>query len=235
MLFEESERDSLIGKIEELYFNKNFGSVSKADFELVLFSAYIEHLISSETDFDDYTLSKALGISQSRVRSLKERKELKYPYKDFDWRTAFAKSLEHAKYDENDHYVKVIIQDVNVMNEVRHYIEEKGWYDECSLNKKLLKISLGCLVDICDEDGGVPLELTADTKNKLKKLAKDEVEIEDLVQGYSKSELKTFLMSASEEVIFAVIDEIPFGGMARKVFMALKRAMSERQIIKERK
>ena len=61
----------------------------------------------------------------------------------------FASLVRNAKYDEADHYVKIIIEDVNVMNEVRHFIEEKGWYDECSLNKKLLRIPLNCFAEIC--------------------------------------------------------------------------------------
>ena len=113
---------------------------------------YIEHCIRNNIPYDDYTLSKQLGITQSRIRSLKERKELKYPHEGFEWKTVFAESIKNAKYDENDHYIKVIIQDINVMSEIRHYIEEKGWYDECSLNKKLLRIPFDCFLEICSED-----------------------------------------------------------------------------------
>ena len=34
------------------------------------------------------------------------------------------KSLETAKYNEKNHYIKVMIQDVNVMNELKNYIED---------------------------------------------------------------------------------------------------------------
>ena len=31
---------------------------------------------------------------------------LKYPYKEFNWKTAFVSDVKNAKYDENDHYVE---------------------------------------------------------------------------------------------------------------------------------
>ena len=131
-----------------MYFRKNFGSTSKADLEVLLFSVYIEHCIREKECFDDYTLSKELGITQARVRTLKERKELKYPHEDFNWQESFAEEIKNAKYDEHDRYIRLIVQDVNVMNEVRHYIEMRGWFDECSLNKKLLKIPLDCFAEV---------------------------------------------------------------------------------------
>lgn len=89
-----------------------------------MFSEYIEHCINNNVHYDDYNLSKELGITQARIRALKERKELKYPHIGFNWKESFAQEIKNAKYDENDHYIKVIIQDVNVIKEVRHYIEE---------------------------------------------------------------------------------------------------------------
>lgn len=80
-------------------------------------------------------------------------------------------SLTLAKYDEHDHYVKFIIQDINVMNEARHLIEEKGWYDECSLNKKLLRIPLDCFTEICLEDEAISELFSAEAKKKISKIA----------------------------------------------------------------
>ena len=142
MNFSPEEKIAFFDKIASQFYNRNFGSMSKVDYETLLFSEYLDHRLKNNLPSDDYTLSKELGITQSRIRSLKERKELKYHYDGIEWQTVFAESVKNAKYDEKDHLVKFIIQDVNVMNEVRHYIEEKGWYDECSLNKKLLQIPL---------------------------------------------------------------------------------------------
>ena len=225
MDFTNEEKIALFDKIAELYFNKNFGSTSKADFETLLFSEYIEHHLRYNHKIDDYTLSKKLGITQSRVRSLKERKELKYPYKDFNWKTAFASAVENAKYDEHDHYVKFIIQDVNVMNETRHFIEEKGWYDECSLNKKLLRIPLNCFTEICLEEESIAVLFSAEAKKEVKKISSSDNAILQFLNDFSKDGLKAFLMSAGKEAMLSVLECLPFGGIAKVAFNFLEQAI----------
>ena len=226
MDFNENEKTAVFDKIAELYFCKNFGSTSKADFELLLFSEYIEHCLRNKLPFDDYTISKDLGITQSRVRSLKERKELKYPHEGFVWREAFASAVENAKYDENDHYVKFIIQDINVMNEARHYIEEKGWYDECSLNSKLLRIPLDCFTEICLEEEELSKLFSEETKKEIKKLANSDHAVTAFLSDFSKDGLKAFLMSAGKAALLDVMPCLPFSGIAKVAFDFLGKAIS---------
>ena len=45
MTFSNEEKIALFDKISALYYNKNFGSTSKSDFETLLFSEYIEHCL----------------------------------------------------------------------------------------------------------------------------------------------------------------------------------------------
>lgn len=190
MGFSDEEKVALFDKIEKNYFKQNFGAMSKADLEILLFSEYIEHRIREKLPYDDYSLSKELGITQSRVRSLKERKELKYPYKDFDWKNAFAESVRYARYDADDHYIKMIIQDINVMNEVRNHIEKAGWYDECSLNRKLLRIPLDCFTEICCAGGNFDDVFTEDTKKAVKKLSKVEDKgVQEFLNDFTKDGL----------------------------------------------
>lgn len=226
MEFTNEEKIVLFDKIAALYFNKNFGSTSKTDFETLIFSEYLEHCLRSGDPYDDYTISKELGITQSRVRSLKERKELKYPYREFAWRTAFAAAVEKAKYDEYDHYVKFIIEDINVMNEARHFIEEKGWYDECSLNKKLLRIPLDCFTEICLEDEELSDIFSMESKKKIQKIADSDSAIKAFLNDFSKEGLKSFLMNAGKETLISVISCLPFGGIAKEAFGFLERVIS---------
>ena len=225
MNFSNEEKQSCFDKISELFFCKNFGSTSKSDLEVLLFSEYIEHCISSGEPYDDYILSKQLGITQSRIRTLKERKELKYPHKDFDWKTSFAGSLKNAKYDETDHYVRILIQDVNVLNEARHFIEEKGWYDECSLNKKLLRLPLDCFTEICIDDESLAAVFSLEAKKNIKAIAKSNNDIRSLLNDFTKDGLKNFLMSASKQAILSVIPLLPFGGFTKIAFDFLAKAI----------
>ena len=215
------EKIALFDKIQERYFNKKFGMLTKSDIETLLFSEYIEHYINSGLPFDDYTLSKELGITQTRIRSLKERKELVFPHENFRWETAFAQAVVTAKYDEHDHYVKMIIQDINVMNEVRHYIETKGWYDECSLNRKLLRIPLDCFVEICSFETNFENAFTDEAKKNIGEIAKKESVAIDFLKDFSKQGLQAFLMSASKELILTILPLLPFGGTAKVAFELL--------------
>lgn len=220
MEFRDEEKIKLFNEIENLYYKQNFGSTSKADFELLLFSEYIECCISHGEPFDDYSLSKALGITQSRIRSLKERKELKYPHNNDAgwWKKPFAEAVKNAKFNEKEHAVKFIVQDINVMNEVRHYIEEKGWYDECSLNKKLLVLPLDCFTDICIEQDDLTGELTKEAKTAIRKIAKNHEEVKDFAKDFSKEGLKKLLMVASKDVIGLVLQALPMGAVTKTVF-----------------
>lgn len=216
--FSIEEKCHLFDEISKLYFAQNFGSTSKADFETLIFSELIEHQLNSNDAIDDYTLSKLLGITQSRIRTLKERKELKYPHKGFEWKAAFADEIRNAKYDSSDHYIKVIVQDINVMNEVRHYIESHGWYDECSLNKKLLRIPLDCFADVFLENTELEKVFSDDVKKKLKSIQRKNSGCAEYLKDFTKDGLKDFLMIASKEVICDAIKLLPFGGVAKIAF-----------------
>ena len=229
MQFTDEEQFRLFNKLNDLYFKKNFGSMSKTDFETLLFSEYVECCIDHGEPFDDYSLSKELGLTQSRIRSLKERKELKYPRNnDPDWwKAPFAQAVKNANYDEKDHYVKFIIQDINVMNETRHFIEESGWYDECSLNKKLLSVPLDCFTEICLDENSIGNLFNGEEKKAIRKIAKDHSDIKDFVDDFTKDGLKKCLMSASKETICLVLQTLPFGGVAEVAFRHLFNVISK--------
>ena len=104
-LFSEEEKAKAFDQIAKAYYFKNFGTMQKSDLDVLMFSIYIEQILSkTESEYDsysDYTLSKELGITQARVNILKQKKELKYPKKGFDWRESFKKFVDKATYDNN--------------------------------------------------------------------------------------------------------------------------------------
>ena len=230
MGFSPEETIATFDKIEQNFFTQNFGSMSKTDFETLLFSEYIEHCIRNRLPFDDYALSKQLGITQSRIRTLKERKELKYPHEGFDWKEAFAESVNNAKYDSHDHRIKMIVQDINVMNEVRNFIETKGWYDECSLNRKLLSIPLDCFLEICSADDTFDGVFSDEAKREIEKISSESEGssiVTTFLKNFSKDGLKSFLKSASKELISAVLKKLPFGGIAKTAVDFLVKAIEK--------
>ncbi len=221
--FDDSFKLRVFDKISAEFYDRNFGSFSKADLETLLFSEYIEYLIEKKESFDDYTISQQLGITQSRVRALKERKELKYPIGEDYWENSFAKSIEKAQYDEDKKRIIIPISDVNVMIEVRHCIEEKGLYDEYQLNRKLLTINMGCFLELCVKLSERDV-FSDEAKKRIREIEKNrdlEDDISDFLNDFSVNGLKRFVTNASPKVVCEVIGKLKYGGIAEAFAKAL--------------
>ena len=130
-------------KIAEKYYECNFGSVSKSDLDILMFSIYIEQILKRSEDdistYSDYTLAKQLGITQSKVSNLKVKKQLKYPYEPFEWKKSFARVCKNARLESDK--IKINLRDKNLYYELKNQIEEWGSYIEGSLTPNLLIIT----------------------------------------------------------------------------------------------
>lgn len=86
-LFSLEDKAKAFDMLAQNYYFGNFGTMQKSDFDLLMFSIYLERILEKSEDeietFSDYELSKLLGITQSRVSTLKVKKQLRYPYKKF--------------------------------------------------------------------------------------------------------------------------------------------------------
>ncbi|MCR5701133.1 MAG: hypothetical protein K6G76_03190 [Lachnospiraceae bacterium] len=234
--FSEDEKKRLFDDIMDMYFHRNFGTISKTDFETYIFSYYIEHLLDNDLPYDDYTLGKDLGITQSKVRSLKERKELRYPRKEYNWKKSFLEYAQNAKYDEVKHLVKFIIPDVNVIKDARNFFEINNQYDEYQLNPKLFQ----CRADAFLEIGRMLAEeehVTFDNsinKNQLKKILDDpDISEQDkkLASEFFKEAsldgLKEILINCSKEVILMVLESLfPQAGHLKTILNIIQNALN---------
>lgn len=217
------EKIELFDKIADRYYNRNFGTMLKADMDTLIFSAYIEHCLKNELPFDDYTLSIQLGITENRVRNLKERKQLQYPYEQYEWKSAFVKLIPNAKYNENKKMVQLSIGDVNLLKDVRHFIYENGWYDEFQLNPKLLQCRLDFFIDLCSRLEET-ISISEESKSALKKLEANEVTqsaIKKIISGSFEDGVKELVADASKDIIVKVLKLLPFGGLASKAVQGL--------------
>ena len=147
-LFKNSDKMKAFDELAELFYDRNFGTATKADVELLMFSIYMEALIAKNSDDEkvlnydecsDYEMAKTLGITQARVRTLKEKKQQRYPVK-FDWRKSIVKPLENATYNEKTGYIQMYIPDRNLYLEIQNYIEQQGGFVDIKLNSKLLSV-----------------------------------------------------------------------------------------------
>lgn len=148
-LFTEEDKIKAFDKIAEHYYFANFGSMSKSDFETLMFSIYIEQILkNNDNDFirySDYKLSKELGITQSRISNLKIKKQLQYPH-EFDWKKSFTSVCKNMLYENGK--IKVQIPDVNLFYEIKNAVEVNGGYIEMTFTRNLLQIPIEYFLDL---------------------------------------------------------------------------------------
>lgn len=212
-------------KIAEKFYYGNFGSTSKTDVETLMFSLYIEQILEKEKDnmvaYSDYSLSKALGITQSKISNLKVRKELQYPYEKFDWKKSFERISENFVYEDGK--IKIYIPDKNLYLELKNAIETSGGYVEVQLTNNLLQVRLPYFIDLL-----VAISDDQDRKKVRKALSKrlGECNNEELLRFSSFGKA---LKDQTPNMLIELIGEcIPmFGGVAKviakNVYETLKR------------
>ena len=175
-LFSEEDKARAFDKIANQFYAGNFGTMAKSDMETLMFSIYIEQILSkSEDDFhtySDFRLAKELGIAQSRVSSLKVKKQLQYPH-EFRWRDSFARVSENARYENGK--IKIQIPDINLYYEIKNAVEEAGGYIDVTLTPKLLQISPEYFLDllVAVSETQQREQLRKELRNKIREKNKD--------------------------------------------------------------
>lgn len=180
--FSEEEKVKFFDEIASHFYKANFGQMSKADIELMMFRFYIEKVISVYQNEDgtidyrkcsDYKISRELGITQQRVRNLKVKKELVYPTQ-YDWKASLALLTKNARYDRISKKIVLNIPDPNLFIEIQNFIEEQGAYVEKQLNNKILQIRVEYYIELI-----ISLEQGESYKAIIKRL-KEQCEDDDI-------------------------------------------------------
>ena len=129
------EKDKLFDRVKQAeLFSKRFGSFSKADYEVLMFTVYLDSLKEPAHDYD---ISLDLGITETKVRSLRVKSQLLYP-REIHWVNELALSLEHGVYDSGT--ITITIEDPSVWNRIRHEVESQYGMIGLSLNSKQLML-----------------------------------------------------------------------------------------------
>ena len=226
-MFDEDAKIKAFDKIAEKFYYGNFGSTSKADVETLMFSLYIEQILKKEQDnmvaYSDYSLSKELGITQSKVSNLKVRKELQYPYEDFKWEKSFERVSKNFAYEDGK--IKMHIPDKNLYLELKNAIETSGGYVEVQLTNNLLQVKLPYFIDLL-----IAISGDEDRENIRKALLKRLKEINNDEELQQYTSFGKALKAQTPNMLIDIIGEfIPvFGGAAKvvanNVYVALNKS-----------
>lgn len=143
-----ADKEKAFDRIAEMFYDKNFSSATKAEIELLMFSIYMDATVESckKTDntidynaCSDFEMGKELGIPQEKVRSLKIKKQARYPI-EFDWRKSLLTIEDSIRYDKEKNKIIIPTRDPNLYNEIRNYIEEHGGYIEIQRSGNFIQI-----------------------------------------------------------------------------------------------
>ena len=210
-----------LAKIKEQCLNRNFGTLSKSEFDLLVFHYYLldKQAQVGSAYVTDYEIGRKLGLTIQRVRSLREREALKWPPKEEGrWKERFLDCLKFAHCDEKSGAVKIPVPDVNLIKEIRNYLEIAGLFDDYQLNPKVFQCNLDALVAIC-------LDLKSDSDDNLCRKILDE--LRDSKDGNvaravkaREQPIRSLIKQAAITGAQETIASIPYIGRASKEIVA---------------
>ena len=127
------KEEALYSRIKESQlFTNRFGSFSKADYEVLMFTVYLDSL---DKPARDYEISRDLGITEQRVRNLRIKSQLVFP-QEINWIQQMENALQSGTYD--DGMVTITLEDPSVRNRIRYEVESKAGTVNLSLSSKQL-------------------------------------------------------------------------------------------------
>ena len=179
--------------------------MSKSDFELLMFTIYLERMICSNPSdmnaYSDYKLSKQLAVTQSRISSMKVRSGLKYPSNIIDWKEVFQRCARNAKREGS--FILIYIPDRNVYLEVKNAIEMNGGFSETTLTQNLLKVEIENYVDLMLQIRNTDdrEEIIEEIKSELKKQDAD-------LELFNKKTISEVMKEMGEKLSDGLIDEM---------------------------
>lgn len=227
-LFDGYDKAAAFDEIAKLFFNRNFGTATKAEIELLMFHFYMDALIKKHkandgvldyTASSDYNMGKQLGLPQSTVRTLKVKKQARYP-EGFDWMNSLASIQENIRQDGKK--IIIPIRDINLLIEVKNYILEHGGYIEFESTSEFLKIRIEFFLMLMYET----LEIEDRKKfiKGMKKHLRDNDSKENAFEYMDKKRLLTDIISVTSDslsIISTIVDMLNPQNALVKLFLKL--------------
>lgn len=135
-------------QIAQLFYKGNFGAATKSEIELLMFSILMDEMIDHNQDSSgvldykacsDYKMAEMLGIPESRIKTLKIRKQARYP-KEFDWKKSFESLKDLIVYDIDKKRIIIPVSDPNLYLAIKNVIEENDGYIEIQRGSNILQM-----------------------------------------------------------------------------------------------
>ena len=215
--------------ILEEYFKQGFGSMTKGDIDLLFFSAINKY--SSLKDKSDYSLSKILKITQTRIRNLKVKEGLKYsPIGIEEVEKIFLEKAKFARIEDDNKKISIPIYDPNVYIELENIIESNNGYVEAQLNPKIFTIRIDQFINLLisfetQKENSNVKKIQSEYLKRLKEKIKEEEKFYSKIDTSSimsfKDLQKQILEKGVDFGLELLLSSIPGGTFAKKLVETL--------------
>lgn len=178
------KNEGLFLEVASLYYDKNFGTISKSETDLFMFKIlYRKMQDKTGKKPSEFELAKMLGISKQKIRNMIEKMELKYPIAvNTTWQNEVAKLFGTNAFQcgGSDEEFLLFIDDVVLRYEIENFLASNYLPTEYTLNSHVItlrKPAVLALVYECCQPGERNdfLKVLAKDTNKTTESIKDEI------------------------------------------------------------
>ena len=165
----------------ERYLEKGFGSMTKNDFEVFIFS---ELILGEYANSNNYQISCKLKIPESKVKRLRYEANLRYA-QDIEIRSrkAFLHAIKQVKLrkDKDNEKVVFIIEDITTRKYLEHRLKENGTFADFSFNSELVVVNINDFVKLIldcygeEEKDAIKRKIRKDNRKSLEEIVRNAV------------------------------------------------------------
>lgn len=135
-------KEILINELQKYY--KNFGSMNKNDFEVLLFHALMNN---GDKERSNYELSRLLRIPETKVKRLRYEVDLKYgSTSEIRYRNEklqqLDRLLENVAFKSKDQLIEFVVEDIALRQFLDNLLKSNNRFSDSSFNSEIVKIDL---------------------------------------------------------------------------------------------
>jgi len=166
--------------IYENVLKSGLGAVNKGEIEVILFSALMLH--SDWKSKDDLELSKELGVTQAKIRSLREKASLRYIKLTVDEAlSSFADAILRGETDSTGTYLEVLIPDIAVQKEIEGLLKSKRILYKRSSSNMTIQLRLDKFIALFEQSPELASKYGGNQKQFIKDLISKRRELQKVV------------------------------------------------------
>lgn len=166
------------------YINRGFGSMTKNDFEVWIFSQWIADPKNKEKS--NYKISRELRIPESKVKRLRYEVDLNYQdTSDEEKNAQIIALLTKAQLKRNGAQIQFNVEDPVMRKYMDHLLKQAGYFADSSFNSEVVSLTIddwGKLLEVTDSNSMAEL-----LKKGKKKLNKSDLTARELLDIFLKN------------------------------------------------